>query len=327
MDTIESISVVICAYNEERYDDLVAAVASVRSQDEQAHEVIVVVDHNPHLLERVRAHLSEVVVIENRGVRGLGEARNSGIAAARGAVVAFLDDDAVAAPDWLRQLRAGYEDGRVDGVGGSIVPLWIGARPNWFPDEFNWVVGCTYRGMPRDAAPVRNLLGCNMSFRRQVFERLGGFRLGYGGDETEFCIRLQRDQAGAMLLYQPRAVVQHKVPASRAHWRYFRRRCLFEGRTKAVVSWLLGADKALSSECNYTVRTLPQGVVRGLSDAVLRQDIAGLGRAGFIVAGLVTTVVGYASGRLFVMDAARERGLSDYSRDTSLPRRLARRVS
>lgn len=61
---------------------------------------------------------------------------------------------------------AAYDAPRVMGVGGSIVPRWESARPGWMPRKLDWVVGGTYRGMPATTAPVRNLIGCNMSFRR-----------------------------------------------------------------------------------------------------------------------------------------------------------------
>ncbi|MFL5516501.1 MAG: glycosyltransferase family 2 protein, partial [Gemmatimonadales bacterium] len=201
------VSVVICAYTADRWDHLLAAVESVRCQSAPPAEIIVVIDHNPGLFERARAHLADALVVENQEPRGLGGARNSGVAVANGAVIAFLDDDAIAAPDWLEQLTAAYDRADVVGIGGSTEPAWLGARPPWFPEEFNWVVGCSYRGMPRTAAPVRNLHGCNMSFRRQVFEAVGGFRLGYGCDETEFCIRIQRHSPQGILLHQPGARV------------------------------------------------------------------------------------------------------------------------
>ena len=93
---------------------------------------------------------------------------------ATGDVVAFLDDDAAAAPDWLSRLLAPYADPRVLGVGGRVLPRWDRARPRWFPAEFDWVVGCTYAGHP-DEGPVRNVIGANMSFRRSVLLAAGGF--------------------------------------------------------------------------------------------------------------------------------------------------------
>jgi len=302
------VSVIICAYTEDRWDDLVAAVESVQCQTVPAREIIVVIDYNSVLLEHARTQLSGVVTVENREARGLSGARNSGIATARGSVIAFLDDDAVAAPDWLERFRNGYTDANIVGVGGAIEPLWSAGRPTWFPEEFDWVVGCTYRGMPDSTAPVRNLIGANMSFRREVFEELGGFRLGYGCDETDFCIQVRQRWPQKVLLYNPEARVLHRVPASRASWDYFRTRCYFEGGSKAVVSWLVGAQDGLSSERIYTFRTLPWGAIRGFADTILSRNRYGLARAGAITAGLAITTFGYLIGRMFVRNEARKRG-------------------
>lgn len=315
------VSVVICAYTEERWDDLAAAVTSVRRQSVSPREIIAVIDHNPRLLARARACLADVVVVENREARGLAGARNSGVAAACGAIVAFLDDDAVARPDWLEHLRAGYARPEVFAVGGAIAPVWAGGRPRWFPEEFDWIVGCTYRGMAPTTAAVRNLIGANMSFRREVFEAIGGFRVGLGRvgqrplgcEETEFCIRAGRRWPRGVCLYEPRARVQHRVPASRARWRYFRSRCYAEGRSKALVARSVGARDGLATERDYTVRTLPLGVARGLADALLRRDPGGLGRAGAIVAGLLLTTTGYLAGGVARRFATRE-GTMDSAR-------------
>src|SRR5260370_1005218 len=86
------ISVVICAHTEQRWADTLAAVASVRAQSLAAREIIVVVDHNPVLLGRLRAALGDVTVVENRAGRGLSGGKNTGVAVARGEIVAFLDD-------------------------------------------------------------------------------------------------------------------------------------------------------------------------------------------------------------------------------------------
>jgi hypothetical protein len=230
------------------------------------------------------------------------------VAAASGDVIAFLDDDALASPDWLAQLNRGYAAPDVIGVGGSIDPLWQSGMPAWFPAEFGWVVGCTYLGLPAKPGPVRNLIGCNMSFHRRVFEGLGGFRLGYGCDETDFCIQIRQKWPQEVLLYLPQARVQHRVPRDRASLGYFRSRCYFEGRSKAVVSKLVGARDGLASERAYTFRTLPLGIRRGLSDTIFRRDWSGLARSSAIALGLASTAAGYLSGVVSLADAARERG-------------------
>ena len=305
---MDEVSVVICAYTSKRWNELVSAVMSVKNQSEAAKEIIVVVDHNPELQARLEREVPGVVVVPNQEPRGLGGARNSGLAASTGDIVAYMDDDAMAAPDWLAQLTQAYQDPRVAGVGGAILPAWQGNRPAWFPEEFDWVVGCTYRGMPEAASEVRNLIGCNMSYRREVFASIGSFWLGYGCDETEFCIRLRQHWPDKVLLYQPRARVYHAVTAERATWRHFRTRCYFEGGSKAVVSRLRGSRDGLASERAYTMRTLPSGVMLGLGETLRGDDLAGMARAGAIVAGLAFTSAGYLMGKLRVAEAARRRG-------------------
>ncbi len=300
-----TISVIICAYTDVRWNDLIEAVASMRRQQLAPAEVIVVVDHNSGLLARARAEFPDVTVIENTGPQGLSGARNSGLAAASGEIAAFMDEDATADPAWLKELAAAYADPDVLGAGGAIVPEWQNGRPAWFPAEFDWVVGCTYKGMPRTQAPVRNLIGCNMSLRRDVFAEVGGFRPGIGRvgtlpvgcEETELCIRVRQRWPQGELVYVPTAIVRHSVPQGRATWGYFRSRCYAEGISKALVTQFVGAQDGLSSERAYTLRTLPAGVLKGLA-AALRGHGGGLGRATVIAAGLALTATGYGRGRL-----------------------------
>ncbi|MDR0343731.1 MAG: glycosyltransferase [Nocardiopsaceae bacterium] len=301
-----SISVIICAHTAERWDATLAAVASVRAQTLPAAEIILIVDHNPELQERLAGSLPGVRVTGNAEQRGLSGGKNTGIALARGAVVAFLDDDAVAGPRWLEFLAESYADPAVAGAGGLTLPRWQERQPWWYPEELAWVIGCSYRGMPTSRAPVRNLHGGNASFRRDVFAAVGGFTSGIGrsagkrplgGEETEFCIRLTQQRPGSVLIFDDRAVIWHLIPAARSRFSYFRARCYAEGLSKAMVTASVGAGDGLSTERRYTVRTLPLGVARGLLDLV-RGRPAGLGRAAVIVAGLAAAMAGYLIGSL-----------------------------
>jgi hypothetical protein len=312
MSSVSDISVVIRCYTEERWAWLVEAVASASAQSLPAREVIVVVDGNPALLERARAHMPSATVVENDGPRGSAGAWNCGIAASAGEVVAFLDDDAVAAPDWLKQLALGYDSRDVVGVGGTIEPEWLAGRPRWFPSEFDWVVGCSYTGAPTVPAAVRNLIGCNMSFRRRVFAVAGGFRPGIGHvggrplgcDETELCIRIGRHWPWALLRHNPLARVRHKVPAARARWSYYCSRCAMEGRSKALVAQLVGGGDATTTERAYVSETLPAGVWRGVAESATQLRSDGLLRAGAIVAGLAITTSTYSLARLAQLKSA-----------------------
>ncbi|MFU8851165.1 glycosyltransferase family 2 protein [Micromonospora sp. SL1-18] len=297
-----TVTVVVCVYTERRWPQIVRAVRSVLSQNVPAAQVVVVVDHNPALLERVLATFPELTVVPSTGPRGLSAARNTGLARATGEIVAFLDDDAEAEPDWLARLLPHYRDERVLAVGGHAVPAWEEERPRWLPPEFDWVVGCSFTGQPTEVAPVRNVIGCNMSFRRSVLERTAGFdpalgrvgRTPVGCEETELCIRIRQLEPDGVVLYDPAALVRHRVTVDRATWRYFRQRCFSEGRSKAIVARLVGSDAGLATERTYTRRTLPAGVRRGLRQ-VRTGDRAGLLRSGAIVAGLLVTAAGYLS--------------------------------
>ncbi|WP_374215032.1 glycosyltransferase family 2 protein [Streptomyces longispororuber] len=301
-------SVVICVYTEDRWSDILAAVDSVRTQSYPAVETLLVVDHNPALLERLAKEYKEAAgirVLANAGPRGLSAGRNTGIAASDADIIAFLDDDAVAERDWLRHFVAGYADPKVMAVGGRTEPVWAsGRRPVWFPEEFDWVVGCTYKGLPPGRVKVRNVLGGNASFRRTAFDVAGGFATGIGRDgdkrplgceETELCIRLSRARPDAVLLIDDRSVIHHRVPAGREQFAYFRTRTYAEGLSKALVARSVGADKGLESERAYTSRVLPAGVARGVRDFVLGRP-GGAGRAGAIVAGVATAAGGYVLG-------------------------------
>jgi len=326
MPTIR-VSVVICVFTMRRWDDMLDAIGSVRAQSLPAHELIVVVDHNDELLSRLTAHLAvgadsalPVKVVANEQARGLSGGKNTGVRHAAGDIVAFLDDDAVADSKWLKYFADSYSAPEVIGVGGLTLPNWDTGRPAWFPREFDWVVGCNYLGMRASRQPVRNLLGGNASFRRSVFDQVGGFtvdvgrsasKLPLGCEETEFCIKIHqyfsRGVPGgsppgpalskATLLIDDRATIWHRVGRDRTTLRYFLTRCYAEGVSKAAVSRHVGSADGLSAERKQAFATLPAGIARNLA-ALARGDLSGIGRAGAIVAGLVAATAGYAMGRL-----------------------------
>jgi GT2 family glycosyltransferase len=298
---LRDVSVIICTYTLERWAALCAAIESVYAQSVQAREVIIVVDHNPDLAARLGEQWPEAILVENHDTRGLSGARNTGISLAQGAYLAFLDDDAVAEPNWLEKLTDCCRDPQVLGAGARVTPVWEGRRPSWLPEEFYWIIGCTYRGLPLTQAPVRNLFGGSMCLRREVFSEVGGFRTNIGRignqplgcEETELCIRAQQHWPQKNFLYEPAVRIHHWVPAKRTRWSYFRARCYAEGQSKALVSQQVGVSAGLASEWTYVRKTLPQGVLRGVREAFFARDPMGLARAGAILAGLVITVAGY----------------------------------
>jgi glucosyl-dolichyl phosphate glucuronosyltransferase len=303
------VSVIVCAYTLRRWKALSEGIASIARQTQPPFETILVIDHNPELFEQARMAFPDVRVVSNDVTRGASSCRNLGIELAGGEILAFLDDDAIADETWLEELIRSYSDPDVIGTGGMPRPRWEGGRaPRWLPFEFYWTVGCGYRGLPTKVAPVRNPIGATMSFRKAVFDRIGGFSAGIGptmaiptphggGEETELAIRALRAFPGTAVLHMPGAGVEHVVPVNRTSWSYFRSRCWLEGQAKALLTDTVGSTDGLTSERTYTLKILPTGVLNGLWDAV-RGDFTGLQRAGAIVAGLAITAAGYLQTRL-----------------------------
>jgi GT2 family glycosyltransferase len=305
MPSTLSAAVVVCAYSDARWLALVRALYSLRAQTEPAAELILVVDHNPALLERAEASFAGVRIVGSEGRPGLSGARNTGVRTAGGDVDAFLDDDAVATRGWLRELLFEFEAPNVVGVGGVVTPRWpAGQSAGWLPEEFYWTLGCSYRGLPGHGSLLRNPIGANMAFRREALLRVGGFReelgrvgsLPAGCEETELAIRLRQARPHGLIVHRSRARVEHEIAGDRTHLSYFVSRCWAEGLSKAAVEARVGRSMALESERRYVVRTLPAGVARGLGEAC-RGVPGGLARAGAIALGLTVTVCGYLAGR------------------------------
>jgi cellulose synthase/poly-beta-1,6-N-acetylglucosamine synthase-like glycosyltransferase len=306
------VSVVVATYDVARWAELGECLEALAAQRLPPREVIVVVDHNAELLEMVRGSFDWVDAVESAGRRGLAGARNSGSSAATGAIIAFIDDDAAPAEDWLEHLLEGFRDEDVVGVGGALVPRWPGRPPAWMPREFYWVIGCSYTGLPDALAEVRNPIGANMAVRADVLRSVGGFREGDDHDQpralrsrgvvraagnipddTDLAIRVSRARPRATWLYQPAAVVHHHVTDERTTFGYFLRRSFEEGGGKAHLARRVGADAGLASERRHAASVIPRGVARELSSLLRGDPAAGL-RAAAIVAGLAATVAGFA---------------------------------
>ncbi len=310
IDDEPTIEVVICCYTERRWDSIVEAVDALAHQERSPDRVVVVVDHNETLLARAERELPErtdlpLTVLPNGRRRGLSGARNTAIEHSQSGLLAFLDDDATPEPGWLAELvRALDEHPAALVSGGYAKPAWIDRRPSWFPPEFDWVIGCTYEGMPTKTTTVRNVHGATMLFRREAFARAGQFTeevgrvdtIPLGCEETELCIRIQQRVPGSEVVYVPSSIVNHHVSADRTTFRYFYSRCRAEGQSKAAIARLVGAESSTSTERSYVSRTLVRGFVGYVGQAPRRP--ASAARALVLASGLFVTVLGYAEGRL-----------------------------
>ena len=292
------VSVVIAAYSADRWTQLRDAVASVARPDRPALETIVVIDHNPDLLDRARRELTGAVVIPNTGARGASGARNTGVARSRGEVVAFLDDDAVRDPGLAggpdRALRRPGGGGRRR-PGGPAVGHRAAAL---VPRRIRLGRGRVLLRHAGGDRPGAQRVEQQHGVRRAAFDAAGGFREDFGKvgavsrpEDTELCLRV----TSGSWLYEPASAVGHWVPAQRATLRYFLRRCFDEGQGKAGLAVLDGAANSTSAERSYTARVLPGAVVRGLAEAATG-DRSGALRSAAIIGGFCLAAAGFAVG-------------------------------
>jgi len=238
------VSVIISTYSKRRLDDVRKCVTSLKNQTVKPMEIILVLDPVDDLVSFYEREMDDTIITAKSNGFGLSNARNKGIEVSSGDILAFIDDDAWADEKWLENLLKNFEGEEVWVVGGKIVPVFDKRRPKWLAEELDWIVGCTYRGIPEKRAEVRNPIGANMAFRREVFEVAGGFRAEVGrygkkllgSEETELCLRLKKVKPDAKIVYDPSALVYHRVPESRTKLSYALRRAYYEGYSKAILS-------------------------------------------------------------------------------------------
>jgi len=207
------VSVVVAAYNAARtLDSCLDALTRLAYPD---YEVIVVNDGSIDDTEAVMRRYPQFKGITTPN-QGVSAARNEGLRAATGDIVAYIDSDADADPDWLHYLATTYMKGDVVGVGG----------PNMVPAGDNWVAKCVYRspGGPTqvmiDDQSAEHIPGCNMSFRKSALEEVGGFDPIFktAADDVDICWRLL--DRGYRIGFSPSAVVwHHRRPSVKAYWR------------------------------------------------------------------------------------------------------------
>jgi glycosyltransferase involved in cell wall biosynthesis len=205
---------------------------------------LLVIDNNSadgtrRVVEEAPAVLNARYVFEGR--QGKSWALNTGIAESRGRVLAFADDDVEFDAGWLRKILVPFEAADVVGVGGRIEAVWGGPPPKWWqPVGERRLVGAIVH-FDFGSQPIDLLtppFGANMAFRRDVFDRIGGFRTDLGpmgnslikGEDTEMA---RRAMTCGRVVYSPDALVRHPVEPERQRKSYIRQWYFSYGRTNA----------------------------------------------------------------------------------------------
>ncbi|WP_287584510.1 glycosyltransferase family 2 protein [Candidatus Borrarchaeum sp.] len=191
------ISVIIITYN--RCRELERCLDSLMAQKNTNFEIVVVDGGSTDCtIDLIKQYPIKFVRESKRS--GISAARNLGISNSKGGIVVFLDDDAIAEKDWLKSLVKPFEDERIAGVSGKVIPITNTLFNREFAPDYD---------QGPDIKETKYFVGCNMAFRKSALIEAGYFdtKIKYGHDENELCSRLL--SAGYLLVYTPYAVAHH----------------------------------------------------------------------------------------------------------------------
>lgn len=285
-------SVIIPTYN--RASELRETLRSLATVSTAESWEVIVIDNNSRdatpdvVAEAARSFPAEVRYLFEKE-QGKPAALNTGIAAARGEIIAFTDDDHRFEPDWLDAALDGLNRFNCDYVGGKILPIWEGAKPAWLSTEsgrHRAVIGMADYGPEPYEFGKNPAMGGNLAVRREAFDRAGLWdnRLGrrgktlLGQEQREWCLRARA--AGLRGYYLPGMVVYHIVPQERLNKRYFRKWFYWHGISRAILYENFGLDMESPEETRLDFSKVPHvaGVPRYMFRTLLRSCLA-VGRA------------------------------------------------
>lgn len=241
------LSIIICTYNREKY--IPQLLESIAREDfpYSGYEIVFVNNNSPdQTAQRCRkfqaAHPEINFAYFEEKKQGLSHARNRGIAEARGNILAFIDDDALAHDAYLDNMHKAFQNRpEIFAAGGKILPLYESKRPKWMSRFLEPVMsvidlGHKQKPFPRNKFPV----GANMMFRKTVFEQVGNFntelgRTGkkmLGGEEKDLFYRMRK--ADMPVFYLPDVTVSHTVPDERLTKAFIRKQALGIGESEKI---------------------------------------------------------------------------------------------
>jgi glycosyltransferase involved in cell wall biosynthesis len=228
------ISVVICTFNRaESLKRTLTSIGSMQIPEDLSWELIVVDNNSPDSTEAVIAAFALEsglpVVYAFEAKKGLSHARNRGIMEARGAVIAFTDDDVIVDAAWLGNILNAFKDQSTACAGGRILPVWEKEPPGWLTTDLYNYLALLDLGDEPVLMTTPNLWGANFAVRSGMFEKYGNFNteIGrtrsklYAGEETEIIRRLIENRE--KVCYFPGMLVHHCISENRMNKAYFRK--------------------------------------------------------------------------------------------------------
>ena len=244
---IPQISVVICTLNRDYY--LRSALQSLVDQtlSRENFEILVIdngsVDKTKEVATQEFSFLGNIFYIHEPQT-GLNYARNTGLNNSRGKYIAYLDDDAIASPQWLENILNVFQHSapNVGCVGGKIDPLWESDRPEWLSDNLLGYLAIL------DISPISTILskgqflyGVNFAFDKNILQSIGGFEAGLDRQgknllsNGDIMVQKRIQDQGYVCFYDPQISVQHQIQATRLKPEWFYQRAYWQGISDAIM--------------------------------------------------------------------------------------------
>lgn len=249
------ISVTICTYN--RYDCLAKAIESVQNQTfSQEKYKILIIDNSPdyEYAQKIQEkyHNPPFLIYHIERIPGLSNARNVAAKLCETEFITYIDDDAIASPEWLEKIVEGFDSFGTDAavLGGRVDPIWEIERPAWLDDTLvSYVSVVNWGGEIRVAKPDEWFAGANISFRTQDVLENGGFDVSLGrtgggtslmsNEEIQLLNKIK--SKGKLTIYAPEAKVDHLVEKKRLNKAWFRKRVAWQ----AVSDYQMNPEKTI----------------------------------------------------------------------------------
>jgi glucosyl-dolichyl phosphate glucuronosyltransferase len=244
-----NVSIIICSHNRAAHlRDTLRSLASIRRSG--AVELLVVdngsTDETPAVVETAARDFPFPMRYLYEAEDGKYAALNAGIKASTGQIIAATDDDARFEPDWLERAVDGLHRYGCEFVGGRVLPLWGGAKPDWLAERNGLhakVIALLDHGnkVREFGQYISWPLGVNVAYRREVFDRVGLFDNRLGRKAGTLRNQAQREwhlrarASGARGFYLPDMVVHHVVSHERLSKKYFRRWLYWHGISRAML--------------------------------------------------------------------------------------------
>ena len=235
------LSIVICTYNRDQHIERALQSLVRQDFDKSKYEIIVVdnnsTDQTPQIIRRFKAkHPDYHIVLAEEKRQGLSYARNKGIELAQGTYISYIDDDGIAREDYISQIKK-YTETYPDDVafGGKVLPKYeTGKEPEWMSPYIERIISIVNLGEQVKTLKKIYPVGCNMIFKKSIFDKIGGFNTALKLRSDDKYIFFKIRENGFRVLYLPQVVVWHYIDAFRTTLEYVKKVSRLNGKAERI---------------------------------------------------------------------------------------------